>query len=63
MILIVTYLLIGRNLAELQTEAEKVGFKYQQIIVWDKRKRNPLSLLYECGRIRFNATKRSVQKT
>lgn len=28
----------GRNLAELQTEAEKVGFKFQQLIVWDKRK-------------------------
>lgn len=27
----------GRNLAELQTEAEKVGFKYQQLIVWDKQ--------------------------
>ena len=26
----------GRNLAELQTEAEKVGFKYQQLLVWDK---------------------------
>lgn len=26
----------GRNLAELQKEAEKVGFKYQQLLVWDK---------------------------
>lgn len=26
----------GRNLAELQTEAEKAGFKYQQLLVWDK---------------------------
>lgn len=26
----------GRNLAELQIEAEKVGFKYQQLLVWDK---------------------------
>lgn len=26
----------SRNLAELQKEAEKVGFKYQQLLVWDK---------------------------
>lgn len=37
----------GRNLAKLQVEAEKVGFKYQQLIVWDKRKCYTLSLLYE----------------
>lgn len=31
----------GKNLAELQTEAEKVGFKYQQLIVWDKGNATP----------------------
>lgn len=31
----------GRNLAELQREAEKVGFKYQQLIVWDKGNATP----------------------
>lgn len=31
------YIMInGRNLAELQTKAEKVGFKYQNTLVWDK---------------------------
>ena len=31
----------GRNIAELQTEAEKVGFKYQQLLVWDKGNATP----------------------
>lgn len=31
----------GRNLCELQTEAEKVGFKYQQLLVWDKGNATP----------------------
>ena len=31
----------GRNLAELQREAEKVGFKYQQLLVWDKGNATP----------------------
>lgn len=31
----------GRNLAELQIEAEKVGFKYQQLLVWDKLTATP----------------------
>ena len=26
----------GRNLAELQKQAEKVGFKYQNLLVWEK---------------------------
>lgn len=31
------YIMVNsRNLKELQTEAEKVGFKYQQLLVWDK---------------------------
>lgn len=31
------YIMINpRNLKELQEEAEKVGFKFQQLIVWDK---------------------------
>jgi site-specific DNA-methyltransferase (adenine-specific) len=46
----------GRNLAELQIEAEKVGFKYQQLLVWDKRKCYTKSLLYERCRICTNAT-------
>jgi len=32
-----TYLMInGRNLKELQTEAEKVGFVFQNLLCWDK---------------------------
>lgn len=36
------YIMInGRNLSELQTAAEKVGFKYHNIIVWDKGNATP----------------------
>lgn len=36
------YIMInGRNIAELQTKAEKVGFEYQQLLVWDKGNANP----------------------
>lgn len=36
------YLMINaRNLAELQTEAEKVGFKFQQLLVWHKNNATP----------------------
>lgn len=52
----------GRNLAKLQTEAEKVGFKFQQLLVWDKRKCNAKSLLYECSRIRAYAQKGYVKR-
>ena len=31
----------ARNLAELQKEAEKVGFEFQQILVWDKGNATP----------------------
>lgn len=31
----------ARNLKELQTEAEKVGFKFQQLIVWKKNNCTP----------------------
>lgn len=32
-----TYIMINaRNLKDLQTEAEKVGFKFQNLLVWDK---------------------------
>ncbi len=31
----------GRNLAELQMEAEKVGFVYQNLITWDKGNATP----------------------
>lgn len=36
------YIMInGRNLAELQKQAEKVGFKYQQLLVWEKGNSTP----------------------
>ena len=36
------YIMINpRNLAELQTKAEKVGFKFQQIIIWFKNNATP----------------------
>lgn len=32
------YIMISpRHLKDLQIEAEKVGFKYQQLLIWDKR--------------------------
>lgn len=31
----------ARNIKELQVEAEKVGFKYQQIIIWKKNNATP----------------------
>jgi len=32
-----TYIMInGRNLKDLQIDAEKAGFKFQQILIWDK---------------------------
>lgn len=31
----------GRNLKELQTEAEKVGFKFQNLLVWNKGNATP----------------------
>lgn len=31
----------GRNLAELQKQAEKVGFKYQNLLVWKKNNATP----------------------
>lgn len=37
-----TYLMINaRNLCELQTEAEKVGFSFQQLLVWIKNNTTP----------------------
>lgn len=36
------YLMVnGRNLNELQNEAEKAGFKYQNLLVWDKGNATP----------------------
>ena len=36
------YIMINaRNLAKLQTEAEKVGFKFQQLLVWYKNNATP----------------------
>ena len=40
----------------------KYGFKYQQLLVWDKRKCYTLSLLYECLRIYFDVKKAEMQK-
>ena len=34
-----SYIMINaRNLKDLQVECEKVGFEFQQLLVWDKRK-------------------------
>ena len=41
---------------------KKYGFKYQQLLVWDKRKCYALSLLYECLRIYINVKKAEMQK-
>lgn len=42
------YLFINaRNLKELWQCAENVGFKFQQLIVWDKRKQHTNTILYE----------------
>lgn len=36
------YIMINpRNLAELQTKAEKVGFKFQNILIWEKNNSTP----------------------
>ncbi len=36
------YLMVnGRNLKDLQTEAEKVGFIFQNLLVWDKKNKTP----------------------
>lgn len=36
------YIMINaRNLKDLQTEAEKVGFEFQQILIWDKGNATP----------------------
>ena len=46
------YIMISpRNLKELQTESEKVGFKYQQLLIWDKGNSTPTHYYmnsYEC---------------
>lgn len=37
-----TYIMINaRNICELQTEAEKAGFKFQQILIWNKGNATP----------------------
>lgn len=43
----------GGNICELQTEAEKVGFTYTQIIVNDKRLFNSITYIYAHSRIYF----------
>lgn len=46
------YIMINaRNLADLQKEAEKVGFEYQQLLIWDKGNATPNRYYlnaYEC---------------
>lgn len=43
------YLMVnGRNLKELQTEAEKVGFVYQNLLVWDKGNATPNKWYMNC---------------
>lgn len=47
-----TYLMINsRNLSELQNKAEKVGFKFQNLLIWDKGNVTPnryYMQAYEC---------------
>ena len=43
------YLMINeRNLAHLQLEAEKVGFKFQQLIIWNKGNALPNHYYLRC---------------
>ena len=43
------YLMINsRNLKDLQTEAEKVGFKFQNLLVWDKGNGTPNKFYMQC---------------
>lgn len=43
------YIMInGRNLKELQTEAEKVGFKFQNLLVWKKNSATPNHFYMQC---------------
>lgn len=43
------YLMVnGRNLKELQMEAEKVGFVYQNLLVWDKGNATPNKWYMNC---------------
>lgn len=43
------YIMInGRNLCELQTEAEKVGFQYQQLLAWKKNNSTPNRYYLQC---------------
>lgn len=43
------YLMINeKNLAKLQTEAEKVGFKFQQLIIWNKGNTLPNHYYMRC---------------
>lgn len=43
------YIMInGRNLAELQKQAEKVGFKFQNLLVWKKNTATPNKFYMQC---------------
>jgi len=43
------YIMInGRNLCELQTEAEKVGFMYQNLLAWKKNNSTPNRYYLQC---------------
>jgi site-specific DNA-methyltransferase (adenine-specific) len=43
------YIMInGRNLAELQIEAEKVGFHFQNLLVWKKNNNTPNRYYLQC---------------
>ena len=50
------------TLLNYNQKQKKYGFKYQQLLVWDKRKCYALSLLYECLRIYINVKKAEMQK-
>ena len=43
------YIMVNaRNLKELQTEAEKVGFVFQNLLVWDKKNATPNKYYMQC---------------
>lgn len=48
------YIMINaRNLKELQTEAEKVGFEFQQLLVWNKTNMNGTPNRYYMNKLEF----------
>ena len=57
------YIMInGRNLAELQQEAERVGFVYQNLLVWDKGSATPNKWYMNACEFIFNVKERKSEK-